>query len=212
MSTLHRIAFDVDMNIVPPVHTTVGSTINPSDSWQYAFKINLRSRHLEVVGTRKNWRARRRHAKGEGAHPSRVSLARAFSLSPTASKRLLRRLIQDRRGAALLLYRNRSEINVIVREQKTYPIWFSCRRNIALRLSVELASAQIHWISLGFITVLWPDKPSDVSFRISFKSLTWYCSYLSLFHLQGQNGSPVNFFIPPFLAVLVFSAVMWLST
>ena len=70
------------------------------------------------MGTRKNGRARRRHARGGGAHSSRVSLARAFSLSPTTSKRLRRRLIQDRRGAALLLKRNRSEINVIVREQK----------------------------------------------------------------------------------------------
>ena len=39
-------------------------------------KISLRSRRLEVVGTRKNGRARR-HARGEVAHPSRVSLARA---------------------------------------------------------------------------------------------------------------------------------------
>ena len=80
MSTLHGIAFDVDMNILPPVHTIVSRTINPSDSWQYTFKISLRSRRLEVVGTRKTGRARRRHARGEGAHPSRVSLARARSL------------------------------------------------------------------------------------------------------------------------------------
>ena len=40
------------------------------------------------MGTRKNGRARRRHARGAG-----VSLARArVSLSPTTSKRLLRRL------------------------------------------------------------------------------------------------------------------------
>ena len=38
-----------------------------------------RSGRLEVVGTRKNGRARR-HARGEVAHPSRVSLARARSL------------------------------------------------------------------------------------------------------------------------------------
>jgi len=30
---------------------------------------SLRSRRLEVVGTRKNGRARRRHARGEGASP-----------------------------------------------------------------------------------------------------------------------------------------------
>ena len=69
---------------------------------------------------------------------------------------------------------------------------------IAPRLSVE-RSAQIHQISRGFFTVLWPDQPTDVSFKISFKSWTWYCSYLSLFYLQGQNGSPVNFFISTFL-------------
>ena len=49
-------------------------------SWN---KASLRSRRLEVVGTRKNGRAGRR----------RVSLARArYRLSPTTSKRLLRRL------------------------------------------------------------------------------------------------------------------------
>ena len=61
---------------------------------------SLRTRRLEVVGTRKNGRTRRRHARGEGCqvirlgtgndfrrpsgqalpHPSRVSLARARSL------------------------------------------------------------------------------------------------------------------------------------
>ena len=41
---------------------------------------SLRSRRLQVVGTRKNGRARRRHARGEEAHPLRVSLARARSL------------------------------------------------------------------------------------------------------------------------------------
>ena len=42
---------------------------------------SLRSRRLEVVGTRKKGRARRRHARGEVApSPSRVSLARARSL------------------------------------------------------------------------------------------------------------------------------------
>ena len=41
----------------------------------YAYQTNLRNRRLEVVGTRKNGRARRRHP-----HPSRVSLARARSL------------------------------------------------------------------------------------------------------------------------------------
>ena len=46
---------------------------------------SLRSRRLEVVGTRKIGRARRRHACLPRAPP--------FSLSPTASKRLLRRLV-----------------------------------------------------------------------------------------------------------------------
>ena len=47
-------------------------------------KVSLRSRCLEVVGTRKNGRARKRHAC--------LPRARPFSLSPTTSKRLLRRL------------------------------------------------------------------------------------------------------------------------
>ena len=42
-------------------------------------KISLRSRRLEVVGRRKNERARR-HARGEVGHPSRISLACARSL------------------------------------------------------------------------------------------------------------------------------------
>ena len=46
-------------------------------------KVNLRSRRLEVVGTRKNGCARR-HAC--------LPRARLFSLSPTSSKRLLRSL------------------------------------------------------------------------------------------------------------------------
>ena len=55
---------------------------------------SLRSRRLEVVGPRKNWRARRRHAKGEEAPSPLACLPRArpFSLSPATSKRLLRRL------------------------------------------------------------------------------------------------------------------------
>ena len=52
-----------------------------SDKRQLA---SLRSRRLEVVGTRKNGRARRRHAC--------LPRARQFSLSLTTSKRLLRRL------------------------------------------------------------------------------------------------------------------------
>ena len=44
---------------------------------------SLRSRRLELVGTRKNGRARRRHARPPRARP--------FSVSPTTSKRLLRR-------------------------------------------------------------------------------------------------------------------------
>ena len=50
---------------------------------------NLCGGRLEVVGTRKNARERRRHARGEGACLPRV---RRFSLSPTTSKRLLRLL------------------------------------------------------------------------------------------------------------------------
>ena len=55
---------------------------------------SLRSRRLEVVGTRKNGRVRRRHAKGETAPSPLACLprARSFYLSPTTSKRLLRRL------------------------------------------------------------------------------------------------------------------------
>ena len=55
---------------------------------------SLRSRRLEVVGTRKNGRVRRRHAKGERAPSPLACLprARSFYLSPTTSKRLLRRL------------------------------------------------------------------------------------------------------------------------
>ena len=49
--------------------------------WKAFFVFNsLRSRRLEVVGTRKNGRARRRHARGEVAPSPRVSLARACSL------------------------------------------------------------------------------------------------------------------------------------
>ena len=48
-------------------------------------KISLRS--LEVVGTRENGRARRGHARGEGAQSplACLSLARPVSLSPTTS-------------------------------------------------------------------------------------------------------------------------------
>ena len=46
---------------------------------------------LEVVGTRKNGRARRRHARRHACLPR----ACPFSLSPTTSKRLLRRLAAD---------------------------------------------------------------------------------------------------------------------
>ena len=55
---------------------------------------SLRSRGLEVVGTRKNGHARRRHARGEVAPSPLACFPRAcpFSLSPTTSERLLRRL------------------------------------------------------------------------------------------------------------------------
>ena len=48
---------------------------------------SLRSRRLEVVGTRKNRCGRSRNARGHACLPC----ARPFSLSPTISKRLLRR-------------------------------------------------------------------------------------------------------------------------
>ena len=61
--------------------------------------ISLRSRRLEVVGRRKHGRARRRHARGEEASSPLACLPRArpFSLSPTTSKRLLRRLKEHRK-------------------------------------------------------------------------------------------------------------------
>ena len=90
-------------------------------------KRSLRSRRLEVVSTRKNGRARRRHV--------RVSLARArslfrpllpsacyaclpralpFSLSPATSKRLLRRLAKT-----WLSIRNR------IFSSTSIPLWWS---------------------------------------------------------------------------------------
>ena len=59
---------------------------------QITAHISLRSRRLEVVDTRKNGRARRRHARGEVAPLACLPRARPFSFSPTTSKRLLRRL------------------------------------------------------------------------------------------------------------------------
>ena len=47
------------------------------------FLASLRSRRLEVVGTRKNGRARRRHARGEGAPSPLACLSRAPVLSFT---------------------------------------------------------------------------------------------------------------------------------
>ena len=44
-------------------------------------EISLRSRRLEVVGTRKNGRAKRRHARGEGSLTPHVSPSRAPVLS-----------------------------------------------------------------------------------------------------------------------------------
>ena len=66
---------------------TQRSCAAPRRSLKYRDTFSLRSRRLEVVGRRKNGRARRRPARGEVPHPSRVSLARARSfLSPTTSK------------------------------------------------------------------------------------------------------------------------------
>ena len=56
-------------------------------------RTSLRSRRLEVVGTRKNGRARRRQARPLACLPC----ARPFSLSPITSKRLLRRLWENAR-------------------------------------------------------------------------------------------------------------------
>ena len=63
-----------------------GNYRESSDCFEYP---SLCSRCLEVVGKRKNGRARRRHAMGEGAC---LPQARPFSLSPTTSKHLLRKL------------------------------------------------------------------------------------------------------------------------
>ena len=67
----------------------------------------LRSRHLEVVGERKNGRARGRHASPLACLP----LARPFFFAPTTSKRLLRRL--------------ENEVNLRVGESKDF--WDSLR-------------------------------------------------------------------------------------
>ena len=75
-----------------------------SCKWRNSLAIcSLRSRRLELVGTRKNARDRKRHASGEGAITPQSPLAclpraRPFSLSPTTSKRLLRRLSDSTDG------------------------------------------------------------------------------------------------------------------
>ena len=73
-----------------------GTNLPPIQTSVFLRNFSLRSRRLEVVGTRKNGRAKRRHARGEGAPSPLACLPRArpFSLSPTTSKRLLRRLAQ----------------------------------------------------------------------------------------------------------------------
>ena len=38
--------------------------------------------------------------------------------------------LRDRRDAASLHYRNRSETTALMCEQKPYPVWFSCRRKL----------------------------------------------------------------------------------
>ena len=75
------------------------------EKWPIAdrcFPSSLRSRRLEVVGTRKNGRARRRHARGE---VSRVSLACARSLFrplfPIAWKRDWRLVISGVHGTII---------------------------------------------------------------------------------------------------------------
>ena len=73
-----------------------GTNLPPIQTSVFLRNFSLRSRRLGVVGTRKNGRARRRHARGEGASSPLACLPRArpFSLSPTTFKRLLRRLAQ----------------------------------------------------------------------------------------------------------------------
>ena len=73
-----------------------GFTAKGEVSGMGALRGSPRSRRLEVVSTRKNGHARRRHAREE----PRACLPRAhpFSLSPTTSKRLLRRLAEGRKG------------------------------------------------------------------------------------------------------------------
>ena len=36
--------------------------------------------------------------------------------------------LRGRRGTGLFRYRNRTEITVLMCEEKLYPLWFSCRR------------------------------------------------------------------------------------
>ena len=79
-----------------------GTNLSPIQTSVFLRNFSLRGRLFEVVGTRKNGRARRRHARGEGeGERERASSplaclprGRPFSLSPTTSKRLLRRLAQ----------------------------------------------------------------------------------------------------------------------
>ena len=46
--------------------TSVGEKLETHNRYIFPY-LNLRSRRLEVVGTRKNGHARRRHSRGEGA-------------------------------------------------------------------------------------------------------------------------------------------------
>ena len=84
-----------------------GNYRESSDCFEYP---SLCSRCLEVVGKRKNGRARRRHARGEGAC---LPQGRPFSLSPTTSKHLLRRLWIPKKS--LLPYLNQATKKILAK-------------------------------------------------------------------------------------------------
>ena len=62
-----------------------GTNLPPIQTSVFLRNFSLRSRRLGVVGTRKNGRARRRHARGEGAPSPLACLPRARPLLPSAT-------------------------------------------------------------------------------------------------------------------------------
>ena len=100
----------VSCGVVPPL--PIRGRVDGTNFKGSPFLLSLHSRRLEVVGTRKNGRARRRDPRTgykcgkfessrlkdnkdtevKQSHLRKHPRARPFSLSPTASKRLLRRL------------------------------------------------------------------------------------------------------------------------